>query len=181
MKKESDESKKSGNSPQKKNPRNRRAGPRFEWGEVDNVSQEDMLLPAKKKKGSRRRIDHVESTLTVGAEEADPYAIKPVDSHAADDPMIPSYGKRVEGDNDEFDIFLRNAERADARDKERERARKEQKENPKPKKSAPPKKTAPAEMPDKHKGESRNFAVPPSFTRSLRNGPPWVFSQALLG
>ena len=145
MKKESDESKKSGNSPQKKNPRNRRAGPRFEWGEVDNVSQEDMLLPAKKKKGSRRRIDHVESTLTVGAEEADPYAIKPVDSHAADDPMIPSYGKRVEGDSDEFDIFLRNAERADARDKERERARKEQKENPKPKKSAPPKKTAPVE------------------------------------
>ena len=140
MKKESDETKKTGKDPQKRAPHNRRVGPRFEWGEVDNVSQEDMLLPAKKKKGNRRKHDRIESTLTVGAEEADPYAIKPTSPHPADDPAIPSYGRRLNDDDDEYNIFLRNAERADRREKERELAKKEQK----PKKTAPPKETAPA-------------------------------------
>ena len=80
-----------------------------------------MLVPTKKKK-NRRKHDRIESTLTVGAEEADPYAIKPADEHSSDDPTIPSYGRKLEGDDDEFDIFLRNAERADQRELARKNA-----------------------------------------------------------
>ncbi len=153
MKKESDELKKPGKSPQKRTVRNRRTGPRFEWGEVDNVTQEDMLLPAKKKKGNRRKQDRIESTLTVGGEEADPYAIKPVDEHAAaDDPAIPSYGKKLEDGDDEYDIFLRNAERADQREKQRELAKKTDQENRKAKKS-PPAKAGRSPLPEKETGK----------------------------
>ena len=113
----------------KRLPRNRKTGPRFEWGEVDNVTQEDMLLPAKKKK-NRRHIDHVESTLTVGGSEVDPYAIIPPQSGAPslkvkEDPSIPSYGRMMEDEEDEFSIFLRNAEKADEREREKEAAKKE--------------------------------------------------------
>ena len=124
-----------------------------------------MLVPAKKKKGNRRRHDRVESTLTVGAEETDPYAIKPNDPHTADDPAIPSYGKMMEDDNDEFDIFLRNAERADQREKERELARKGQNESQKPKKTVPQKGAVPAE-----KGAAKSGA-PAQTNRPVRERP----------
>lgn len=113
-----------------------------------------MLVPAKKKKGNRRRHDRVESTLTVGSEETDPYAIRPNDPHTADDPAIPSYGKMIEDEDDEFSIFLRNAERADQREKERELARKEQNESPKSKKTVPAKSSGPVE-----KGSAKNGAA----------------------
>jgi ATP-dependent RNA helicase DeaD len=123
LKKESNEPKSGTVKGSKKRPvRNRRGGTGFEWGEVDNVSQEDMLLPAQKKKGSRKKRDHVESTLTVGGEEVDPYAIKPVVEHPAPpefDLAIPSYGKMLENEDDEFSVFLRNAEKADIREKEK--------------------------------------------------------------
>ena len=155
MKKEPDEEKKNG--AKKRAPHNRRPASKFQWGEVDDVSQEDLLLPAKKKKGSRRKPDRIESTLTVGGEEADPYAIKPESSRpeTSRDPAIPSYGKMMEEEDDEFDIFLRNAERAEQRERERERAkelaRKKPQAAPKPKKEpvsappdAPPAQTLPA-------------------------------------
>ena len=153
MKKEPDEEKKNG--AKKRAPHPRRPASKFQWGEVDDVSQEDMLLPAKKKKGGRRKPDRIESTLTVGGEETDPYAIKPKSPRpeTSRDPAIPSYGKMMAEEDDEFDVFLRNAERAEQRERERERAkelaRKKPQSAPKPKKAAaspdaPPAETGPA-------------------------------------
>lgn len=129
MKNESETAKReTDKSAKRRNPRGRKPGSKFEWGEVDNVTQEDMLMPAKKRKGNRRRNDRAETTLTVsGQEEVDLYAIKPPASSDAaerDDPAIPSYGKMMENEEDEFSVFLRNAEKADARDREKELVKK---------------------------------------------------------
>ena len=114
-------SNKSGRKPASGGKPGRKFSSDFQWGEVDDVQQQEaeLIVPSKKhKKRSKKYAEKFESTLTVENPQADLYRhkpSKPTKSAAAldDDLALPSYGKCLEEADDEFDVFLRRAEEAE--------------------------------------------------------------------
>lgn len=113
-----------GSSGKKSRPGGRKFQSDFSWGEVDDVQQEEesLLLPAKKQKKRKYRVDKIESTLTVQNPQADLYqrkAVKRKTSAALGDEFdLPSYGKQLASEDDEFDVFVLRAIEAEKKERE---------------------------------------------------------------
>ena len=169
-----------GGSGKRSRPDGRKFQSDFSWNEVDDVQQEEesLLLPAKKQKKRKYRVEKIESTLTAQNPQADLYqrkAIKRKPSSALGDEFdLPSYGKHLDDGDDEFDIFLRRAEEAEKKEREPKLA---SKKDSKPAKkqavtepsAAESKKSASQTRREKTPAESKRSA---SRTKSPERGAP---------